>query len=74
MHIRYDGFWKDGLPNGSGTFKWPDGSLYVGCWSMENGVLQQKGVYYPSLNPSSPTARDPEIFFSLSQRDFEVGP
>ncbi|KAJ4774577.1 Phosphatidylinositol 4-phosphate 5-kinase 4 [Rhynchospora pubera] len=71
---RFDGVWKDGLPNGSGTFKWPDGSLFVGCWSMESGTLQQRGVYYPSQNPSSPTARDPETFFTLGRSDFEVCP
>ncbi|KAJ3681044.1 hypothetical protein LUZ60_015533 [Juncus effusus] len=71
---RYDGGWKDGAPNGSGTFRWADGSLYVGCWSMEDGTLQQKGVYYPSPGASSLTSRDPEDDFSAGLRECEVCP
>ncbi|XP_072975824.1 phosphatidylinositol 4-phosphate 5-kinase 6-like [Typha angustifolia] len=56
---KYEGGWEDGLPKGNGSFRWADGSLYMGCWSKENGVLQQKGVYYPSASAASPTARDP---------------
>ncbi|KAJ4807270.1 Phosphatidylinositol 4-phosphate 5-kinase 4 [Rhynchospora pubera] len=71
---RYEGGWKDGLPNGNGTFKWADGSSYVGCWSMENGVFQQEGAYYPSADSNLPTTRDPESYFTTGRSEFEVCP
>ena len=39
----YTGQWEDGEPNGNGTIKWENGSVYEGEWKdgMENG----QGVY-----------------------------
>lgn len=63
---RYDGGWEDGCPRGQGTFRWADGSVYVGYWTRDapTGIVQQKGVYYPSPAASSPTARDPRDVFA----------
>ncbi|PWZ37868.1 Phosphatidylinositol 4-phosphate 5-kinase 4 [Zea mays] len=63
---RYDGGWEDGSPRGQGTFRWADGSVYVGYWTRDahTGIVQQKGVYYPSPAASSPTARDPRDVFA----------
>nr|CAB3458855.1 unnamed protein product [Digitaria exilis] len=63
---RYDGGWEDGCPRGQGTFRWADGSVYVGYWTRDSptGIVQQKGVYYPSPAASSPTARDPRDVFA----------
>ncbi|KAK3127921.1 hypothetical protein QOZ80_7AG0580200 [Eleusine coracana subsp. coracana] len=63
---RYDGGWKEGCPFGEGTFRWADGSVYVGYWTRDSptGIVQQKGVYYPSPAASSPTARDPRDVFA----------
>jgi 1-phosphatidylinositol-4-phosphate 5-kinase len=63
---RYDGGWEDGCPRGQGTFRWADGSVYVGFWTRDSpsGIVQQKGVYYPSAAASSPRARDPRDVFA----------
>ncbi|KAF8670410.1 hypothetical protein HU200_050715 [Digitaria exilis] len=63
---RYDGGWEDGCPRDQGTFRWADGSVYVGYWTRDSptGIVQQKGVYYPSPAASSPTARDPRDVFA----------
>jgi 1-phosphatidylinositol-4-phosphate 5-kinase len=63
---RYVGGWEDGCPRGQGTFRWADGSLYVGYWTRDSpaGIVQQKGVYYPSPAATSPTARDPRGVFA----------
>ncbi|CAD6222761.1 unnamed protein product [Miscanthus lutarioriparius] len=63
---RYDGGWEDGCPRGQGTFRWADGSVYVGYWTRDTptGIVQQKGVYYPSPAASSLTARDPRDVFA----------
>ncbi|OAY72854.1 Phosphatidylinositol 4-phosphate 5-kinase 4 [Ananas comosus] len=71
---RYDGGWEDGLPKGNGNFRWADGGLYIGHWSKENGVLQQKGVYYPSPAATSPTARDPQDAFAAGLDGCKVCP
>ena len=31
----YEGFWKDGLKDGFGTYKWNDGSKYSGNWTVD---------------------------------------
>ncbi|KAK1602421.1 hypothetical protein QYE76_016754 [Lolium multiflorum] len=65
---RYDGGWEGGRPRGQGTFRWSDGSLYVGFWGREaaGGALQQKGVYYPSPGAAASDARtrDPREVFA----------
>lgn len=39
----YDGFWKDGLKNGYGLYKWPDTGKYIGNWV--NDIMEGYGVY-----------------------------
>ncbi|XP_048554907.1 phosphatidylinositol 4-phosphate 5-kinase 6-like [Triticum urartu] len=72
---RYDGGWEDGCPRGQGTFRWADGSVYVGFWTRDGpgGIVQQKGVYYPSPAASSPTARDPRDVFARELPGFMGG-
>ncbi|XP_040382027.1 phosphatidylinositol 4-phosphate 5-kinase 6 [Oryza brachyantha] len=72
---RYDGGWEDGCPRGQGTFRWADGSVYVGYWTRDTptGIVQQKGVYYPSPAASSPTARDPRDVFARDLPGFMGG-
>ncbi|KAL5197788.1 hypothetical protein ABZP36_001300 [Zizania latifolia] len=72
---RYDGGWEVGCPRGQGTFRWADGSVYVGFWTRESptGIVQQKGVYYPSPAASSPTARDPRDVFARDLPGFVGG-
>ncbi|KAH0851356.1 hypothetical protein HID58_094802 [Brassica napus] len=47
---RYDGFWDDGFPSGNGTFKWDDGSFYVGHWSQDPEEMNVERV--PPVLPS----------------------
>lgn len=39
----YEGEFKNGLPEGKGTYRWPDGASYVGDFSKGN--LEGKGIY-----------------------------
>uniref|UniRef100_A0A0E0KDW3 1-phosphatidylinositol-4-phosphate 5-kinase n=1 Tax=Oryza punctata TaxID=4537 RepID=A0A0E0KDW3_ORYPU len=56
---------KGGRPRGQGTFRWSDGSLYVGFWGREapGGAVHQKGVYYPSPAAAG-ESRDPREVFA----------
>ena len=40
---KYQGEWKNGEPDGFGTYHWADGSFFVGEW--ENGEQHGKGIY-----------------------------
>jgi hypothetical protein len=42
--IQYSGQFKQGEPNGNGTFTWADGSTYIGHY--ENGFRSGYGVLY----------------------------
>ena len=39
----YDGFWKNGLKDGYGLYKWEDSGKYIGSW--ENDTMKDYGVY-----------------------------
>ena len=39
----YDGFWKNGLKDGYGLYKWEDSGKYIGSW--ENDKMKGYGVY-----------------------------
>jgi hypothetical protein len=39
----YYGTWKNGLPNGYGTYNWLDGKKYEGYW--KDGTFNGKGTY-----------------------------
>ena len=39
----YDGFWKNGLKDGYGLYKWEDTGKYIGNW--ENDKMKGYGVY-----------------------------
>uniref|UniRef100_A0A0D3FIM0 1-phosphatidylinositol-4-phosphate 5-kinase n=1 Tax=Oryza barthii TaxID=65489 RepID=A0A0D3FIM0_9ORYZ len=56
---------RGGRPRGQGTFRWSDGSLYVGFWGREapGGAVHQKGVYYPSPAAAG-ESRDPREVFA----------
>jgi 1-phosphatidylinositol-4-phosphate 5-kinase len=71
----YDDGWEDGCPCGQSTFRWADGSVYVGFWTRDNptGIVQQKGIYYPSAASSSPRARDPRDVFAKELQGFMGG-
>jgi len=44
---RYEGGWKNGLPEGTGKYRWRDGSTYQGQW--KEGTKHGMGVYtWPS--------------------------
>ncbi len=44
---RYEGNWKDDVPDGKGTYTWANGSGYQGDW--RNGKKQGKAIYvWPS--------------------------
>jgi 1-phosphatidylinositol-4-phosphate 5-kinase len=70
---RYDGGWEDGYPSGQGTFRWADGSVYVWTRDSPTGIVQQKGIYYPSAAASSSRARDPRDVFAKELPGFMGG-
>ena len=39
----YEGEYKDGTPNGQGTFTWSNGLMYEGEW--KNGFTNGQGTY-----------------------------
>ena len=43
IYYDYDGEFKDDLPNGRGTFTYPDGETYVGEW--KDGQKNGQGTY-----------------------------
>jgi hypothetical protein len=46
----YDGYFKNGLPDGIGTYVWKNESYYVGSW--KKGLRDGKGtMYYPTNDP-----------------------
>ena len=40
---KYEGEWKDGLPNGQGTCTWSNGDIYVG--EFKDGAFNGQGTY-----------------------------
>ena len=42
-HPKYEGNVENGVPNGQGTFTYPDGMKYVGGW--ENGEMIGQGTF-----------------------------
>jgi hypothetical protein len=51
LKAKYSGRWKEGVPDGNGTFSYPDGRIYKGGWLDGVQVLQK--IYCTEKNFAS---------------------
>ncbi|MED6161447.1 hypothetical protein PIB30_060840 [Stylosanthes scabra] len=62
----------EGLPKGNGTFRWGDGSFYVGVWSKD--PKEQSGTYYPSGSCAGELEWDPQELYSVDLDECRLCP
>ena len=64
----YEGEWKNGNPNGQGTFTWSNGRKYVGEW--KDGKYNGQGIFtYPDGEKYEGEYKDCLLYTSPSPRD-----